>query len=62
MNENQIKLFEGKYVRLSQYPNFVLEGRILEVEDGAFVFETTQATSLISIENVKSIVELKRRH
>ncbi len=60
MSKGDLTLFLNKTVRLVKTDGFVLTGEILEINDKDILFETEQATSLISKNNVAEIVLKKR--
>lgn len=60
MGKSDLTLFLNKTVRLVKSDGFVLTGKILKVGDEKILFETDQATSLISVENIKELVSKKQ--
>ena len=56
MGQSNFTLFLNKTVRLVKSDGFVLTGKILKINDDNFLFETKQATSLISKDNIKEVV------
>jgi hypothetical protein len=56
MGCESLDFFINKNVRLVKSDGFVLTGKILRVSDKKILFETNQATSLISLGNIKEIV------
>ncbi|MCK4349068.1 MAG: hypothetical protein KAW47_10665 [Thermoplasmatales archaeon] len=56
MGKSDLTLFLNKTVRLVKSDGFVLTGKILKINDDDLLFETKQATSLISKDRVKEIV------
>ena len=60
MGKSDLTLFLNKTVRLVKSDGFVLTGKIREISDDNILFETDQATSLISIENIKELVSKKQ--
>ena len=60
MGKSDLTLFLNKTVRLVKSDGFVLTGKILKINDDDLLFETKQATSLISKDRVKEIVLKKR--
>lgn len=60
MGQGNLTLFLNKTVRLVKSDGFVLTGKILKINDDDFLFETEQATSLISKNNVAEVVLKKR--
>ena len=60
MGQGNLTLFLNKTVRLVKSDGFVLTGKILKINDDNFLFETKQATSLISKNNVAEVVLKKR--
>jgi hypothetical protein len=61
MIKEEILPFLNKTVRLVKGNNFVLTGKILQVNNDSILFETNQATSLISINSIKEIVLPKEK-
>ncbi len=59
MRKEDITLFLDRTVRLVKSDGFVLTGKILKVTDDNILFETIQATSLISIDHIKELVSKK---
>jgi len=51
--------FLNKEVKLVKSDRFTLYGKILKVNDDSLLFETRQATALISLDNIYEIL-LKR--
>jgi hypothetical protein len=49
-------LFLNKTVRLVKSDGFVLTGRILKINKDNILFETEQATSLISKDHIREII------
>ncbi len=60
MGCENLDFFLNKNVRLVKSDGFVLTGKILKVDDEKILFETSQATSLISIKNIKELVSKKQ--
>ena len=60
MRKEDITLFLDRTVRLVKSDGFVLTGKILKVTDDDILFETKQATSLISTDHIKELVLKKR--
>lgn len=60
MGCENLDFFLNKNVRLVKSDGFVLTGKILKVGDEKILFETDQATSLISVENIKELVSKKQ--
>lgn len=56
MRKEDITFFLDRTVRLVKSDGFVLTGKILRVADDNILFETKQATSLISIDHIKELV------
>lgn len=56
MGKSDLTLFLNKTVRLVKSDGFVLTGKIMKINDDDLLFETKQATSLISKDRVKEIV------
>jgi len=56
MEKSDLTLFLNKTVRLVKSDGFVLTGKIMKINDDDLLFETKQATSLISKDRVKEIV------
>ncbi len=56
MGKSDLTLFLNKTVRLVKSDGFVLTGKIMKINDDDLLFETKQATSLISKDCVKEIV------
>ena len=56
MEKSDLTLFLNKTVILVKSDGFVLTGKILKINDDDLLFETKQATSLISKDRVKEIV------
>ncbi len=56
MRKEDITLFLDRTVRLVKSDGFVLTGKILKVTDDNILFETKQATSLISTDRIKELV------
>ena len=56
MRKEDITLFLDRTVRLVKSDGFVLTGKILKVTDDDILFETKQATSLISTDHIKELV------
>ncbi len=56
MKREDIIFFLDKTVRLVKSDGFVLTGKILKVTDDNILFETNQATSLISTDRIKELV------
>ena len=61
MRKEDINFFLDKTVRLVKSDGFVLTGKILKITDDDIIFETRQATSLISKDNVKELVLKKKK-
>ena len=53
------RFFLNKIVKLVKSDGFVLTGKILKMSKNDILFETTQATSLIKINNIKELVLMK---
>ena len=53
------RFFVNKIVKLVKSDGFVLTGKILRMGKNDILFETTQATSLIKIDNIKELVVMK---
>jgi len=56
-----LDFFLNKDVRLVKSDGFVLTGKILKVGDEKILFETNQATSLISVGSIREIVTKHKR-
>ena len=56
MELEAIKRFLGKYVNLEYHNGFNLYGVIKQVYTETILFETTQAESLINIQEIKNVV------
>ena len=56
MEKSDLTLFLNKTIRLVKSDGFVLTGKIMKINDDDLLFETKQATSLISKDRVKEIV------
>jgi hypothetical protein len=56
MRREDITLFLDRTVRLVKSDGFVLTGKIREISDDNILFETDQATSLLTTDNIKEIV------
>lgn len=59
MKREDIYPFLRKYVKLVQHNGFVLDGTIDKISEDSIVFTTRQATSIIDIKAISTIV-LKR--
>ena len=57
MEREIVSNFEGKVVKLELSNGFNLIGTILKVYQESILFKTSQATSAIPLDSVKSIVE-----
>jgi hypothetical protein len=57
--ENKL-LFLNQNVKLVKSDGFVLTGKILKMNKTNILFETNQATSLISLSNIKELIIKKR--
>jgi sRNA-binding regulator protein Hfq len=53
------RFFVNKTVKLVKSDGFVLTGKILKMDKNDILFETSQATSLIKIHNIKELVLVK---
>ena len=60
MRREEIKFFLNKTVKLVKNDGFVLTGKILRVNDDSLLFETVQATALISLDGIGELI-LRRR-
>ena len=56
MKREEILPFLNKTIRLVKGDNFVLTGKITEINEDSLIFETFQARSLIDIDHIKEIV------
>lgn len=56
MRREDIILFLDRTVRLVKSDGFVLTGKIREINDDNILFETDQATSLLTTDHIKEIV------
>ncbi len=56
MGCESLDFFVNKNVRLVKSDGFILTGKIINVSNEKILFETNQATSLISLGNIKEIV------
>jgi len=59
VKRTEVELFLRKKVRLHLKTNFGVNGTIEEVFDDCMRFKTAQAESLISLDQVASITELR---
>ena len=53
------EFFLNKIVKLVKSDGFVLIGKILKMGKNDILFETSQATSMIKINNIKELVLMK---
>lgn len=58
MNKEIFLRYKGKNIKLTQFPNFVLDGVIVAVFDDCIEFETSTASSIIDFRAVKAIREI----
>ncbi len=56
MQDETIKRFLGKNVKLVKTDDFVLKGIIEEVYEDSILFITHQATSLISLDAIREVI------
>ena len=56
MEKEAIKHFKGKLVKLFYNNNFNLIGTILEVYTDSILFRTEQRESIISLEEIRSVI------
>jgi len=56
MGCESLEFFVDKTVRLVKSDGFILTGKIIDVSGEKVLFKTNQATSLISLGNIKEIV------
>ena len=59
MKKEHIKPFENEYVKLVQNDGFILYGIVDEVLDDCIRFKTKQAISLISLDAISVIMEMR---
>ena len=59
MEQKAIENFKGKQVKLKYHNGFNLIGTILEVYKDSILFKTKTASSLISLDEIGSLVEYK---
>lgn len=59
MEQEALKRFRNKEVKLTYKNGFNLKGSILEVYQDSILFRTQQASSLISLEEISSVVEVR---
>lgn len=57
VNIKQIRFFENKHVRIVLYPNFVIDGKIIDIGEDSILFETNQKISALSFDAIKQITE-----
>ena len=56
MLKEEITLFLNKKVKLIKGNDFALTGKITQINETSIIFETTQATSIISLDSIKEII------
>jgi hypothetical protein len=55
------ELFLNKYCKLEKKSGFVLNGRVIDVTDFGIIFQTLQATSFISWNEILEILPISER-
>ena len=59
MNEEIVKRFVNKNVKLVKKNNYAIYGRIIEIEYDSVIFKSKQTTSAISLDSIAEIMPLE---
>ena len=58
MNEEIVKRFVNKNVKLVKKNNYAIYGRIIEIEYDTVIFQSKQTTSAICLDTIAEIIPL----